>query len=79
MAANPSYDTGFASNGSEYAGTTLIPNSGYLRVTVAPTGATVDYVRSFLAGRRDQRRDHGDLRDDRVHRRQRRGRYPRLL
>lgn len=50
MAANAGYDTGFASNGSEYAGATLLPNSGHLRVTVAPTGATVDYVRSFLAG-----------------------------
>ena len=50
MAANAGYDTGFATNASEYAGTTLIPNSGHLRVTIAPTGATVDYVRSFRAG-----------------------------
>ena len=28
----------------------MIANSGHLRVTVAPTGATVEFVRSYLAG-----------------------------
>ena len=52
-AANPDYGTGFSANTtSDYkdavdAGS-LLPNSGHLRITVAPTGATVEYVRSFL-------------------------------
>lgn len=28
----------------------VLPNSGHLRVSVSPTGATVEYVRSFLSG-----------------------------
>ena len=47
MAASPTNDTGFSTNAAEYAGATLIANSGYLRVTVAATNATVEYVRSF--------------------------------
>ena len=50
MAANPNYDTGFDTNPAVYAGTTLIANSGHLRVTVSPTKATVAYVQSFLSG-----------------------------
>jgi hypothetical protein len=50
MAANASYDTGFSTNPTDYAGTALTPNSGHLRVTVSPASVTVDYVRSFLAG-----------------------------
>jgi Calcineurin-like phosphoesterase len=49
MPANASYDTGFPSNQVQYAGATMIANSGYLRVTVGDTNATVDYVRSFLS------------------------------
>jgi hypothetical protein len=50
MAANPNYDKGFSTNPTDYAGTTLIANSGHLRVTVSPASAKVDYVRSFLSG-----------------------------
>jgi hypothetical protein len=50
MAANPNYDKGFDSNPIEYADTTLIANSGHLRVTVSSDKATVAYVRSFLPG-----------------------------
>jgi MYXO-CTERM domain-containing protein len=50
MAANANYDTGFGTNPTDYAGTTLIPNSGHLKVTVSPTAVTVAYVRSFNPG-----------------------------
>ena len=50
MAANANYDTGFSTNPTDYAGTTLIPNSGHLKVTVSPTVVTVAYVRSFKPG-----------------------------
>jgi hypothetical protein len=48
MAANSAYDTGFSSNADDYAGTTLVANSGHLRVSVSSTGAKVEYVRSYL-------------------------------
>ena len=50
MAANANYGTGFPSNATDYAGAQIIPNSGHLRVTVAPANVTVEYVRSFLPG-----------------------------
>jgi hypothetical protein len=51
MAAHPSKDHfGFDSNATDYAGTQLYPSSGHLRVSVQSTGATVTYVRSYLAG-----------------------------
>jgi hypothetical protein len=50
FAANASYDMGFASNATDYAGAQMVANSGHLRVTVAPAEVTVDYVRSFLPG-----------------------------
>ena len=50
MAANPNYDKGFDTNPTEYADTTLIPNSGHLHVTVSAGKVTVAYVRSFLPG-----------------------------
>ncbi len=49
-AANDDYGIGFASNPTDYPGAVLVANSGHLRVTVAPEGATVEYVRSFLEG-----------------------------
>ena len=49
-AANHDYGTGFATNPSDYADTTLVANSGYVRVTVAPGGVKVEYVRSYLPG-----------------------------
>jgi hypothetical protein len=51
MPANENYDMGFSTNlNATYAGTPLIANSGHLHVTVAPTGTTVEYVRSYLPG-----------------------------
>ncbi len=50
MAANASYDMGFSTNPTDYAGAQMIANSGHLRVTVSPANVTVDYVRSFLHG-----------------------------
>jgi len=50
MAANASYDTGFSTNATDYAGATMIANSGHLRVTVGARATTVDYVRSFNPG-----------------------------
>ena len=50
MAANANYGTGFPTNATDYAGAQIIPNSGHLRITVAPAHVTVDYVRSFLPG-----------------------------
>ena len=38
----------FAYNQDRYQSGLKLPNSGHLRVTVAPAGVTVDYVRSFL-------------------------------
>jgi hypothetical protein len=37
----------------------VLPNSGYLRVTVAPTEARVDYVRSFLPKDETADQKHG--------------------
>ena len=42
--------TGFPTNAADYAGAQILPNSGHLRVTVAPANVTVDYLRSFLPG-----------------------------
>ena len=50
FAANDDYGIGFASNQTDYAGGTIVENSGHVRVTVAPAAVTVDYVRSFLPG-----------------------------
>jgi phosphodiesterase/alkaline phosphatase D-like protein len=49
-AANPAYGTGFDTNPTDYPQSSLVANSGHLRVTVAPAKVTVDYVRSFLPG-----------------------------
>ena len=38
----------FAYNQDRYQSGTKLPNSGHLRVTVAPAGVTVDYLRCFL-------------------------------
>jgi hypothetical protein len=50
FAANAKYGSGFGTNPEDYLGGDLVNNSGHLRVTVAPTGATVEYVRSYLDG-----------------------------
>ena len=43
------FSTGSATDG-RYTQGTILPNSGHLRVTVAPGGVTVDYVRSVAPG-----------------------------
>jgi hypothetical protein len=45
---NPADDTYQAFNREAYRSGTVLPNSGHLRVTVAPDKVRVDYVRSFL-------------------------------
>ena len=48
MPADPQYTTGGFTNPGWYAGAKILPNSGYLRVTVADSSATIEYVRSFM-------------------------------
>jgi len=43
--ANPFYSW---ENADAYQSGDKFPNSGHVRVTVAPDGVTVDYVRSYL-------------------------------
>jgi hypothetical protein len=43
--ANPFYTY---ENADAYLSGDIFPNSGYVRVTVAPEGVTVDYIRTFL-------------------------------
>jgi hypothetical protein len=52
MPANANYNTGISSDNDNtmYSDTVTIANSGYLLVTVAPTGVTVEYVSSYLEG-----------------------------
>jgi hypothetical protein len=45
---NPADATYTAFNEEAYRSGDTFPNSGYLRVRVAPEGATVEYVRMFL-------------------------------
>lgn len=47
---NPADPTYSAFNRDAYRSGEVRPNSGHLRVTVAPEGVRVDYVRSFLPG-----------------------------
>jgi hypothetical protein len=47
---NPADNTYTAFNRDAYRSGDLLPNSGHVRVTVAPEKVRVDYVRSFLPG-----------------------------
>lgn len=47
---NPADDTYTAFNRDAYESGDQLPDSGHLRVTVAPDGARVEYVRSVLPG-----------------------------
>ena len=47
---NPADDTYTAFNRDAYRSGEVLPNSGHLRVTVAPQNVRVDYVRAFLPG-----------------------------
>jgi phosphodiesterase/alkaline phosphatase D-like protein len=44
-----------------YASGTVLPSSGFLRVRVTPTGATVDYVRSYLPEHETGTRVNGEV------------------
>ncbi len=44
-----------------YASGVVLPSSGFLRVRVGPTGATVDYVRSYLAEHETGARVNGEV------------------
>ena len=48
LPADPTYSM---FNANAYRSGTKLPNSGYLRVTVSPGNATVDYVKSYLPGK----------------------------
>jgi hypothetical protein len=54
-APNPADPTYTAFNRDAYRSGDVLPNSGHLRVTVAPDRATVDYVRAWLP--EDETRD----------------------
>ena len=45
---NPADDRYLGRNKQSYLSGTVLDNSGYLNVTVAPEGVTVDYIRSWL-------------------------------
>jgi hypothetical protein len=48
LPADPTYS---AFNADAYKSGTKLPNTGHLRVTVAPRNVTVDYVKSYLQGK----------------------------
>jgi cytoskeletal protein RodZ len=51
MGADTSYGFGFQNyNENDPYTIRVLPNSGHVRVTVAPSAVTVDYVRAYLAG-----------------------------
>ena len=53
---NPADATYTVFNREAYRSGDILPNSGYLRVTVSPAGAKVEYVRSYLP--QDEKPDH---------------------
>jgi hypothetical protein len=56
LPADPTYST---FNANAYRSGTTRPNSGYLRVTVSPRNATVDYVKSYLPGKMTASENNG--------------------
>jgi hypothetical protein len=53
---NPADTTYTAFNREAYRSGDILPNSGYLRVTVSPANAKVEYIRSYLP--QDEKPDH---------------------
>jgi hypothetical protein len=53
---NPADNTYTAFNREAYRSGDVLPNSGYLRVTVSPVNVKVDYIRSYLP--QDEKADH---------------------
>ncbi len=47
-------------NAKAYLSGTVLPSSGYLRVTVSPDGVTVDYIRTFLPGAEPEGHRNGE-------------------
>ena len=58
MPADPGYST---YNQDRYQSGVKLPNSGHLRVTVAPAGVTVDYLRCFLPQDETERKNSGSV------------------
>jgi hypothetical protein len=58
---NPADATYQAFNRDAYRSGNILPNSGYLRVTVAPGRATVDYVRAWLPRDEQGGRKNGEV------------------
>ncbi|HVS50941.1 MAG TPA: metallophosphoesterase [Opitutaceae bacterium] len=55
-------DHGYAAyNADRYRSGVKLPNSGHLRVSVAPDGVTVDYLRTFLPQDETAQRKTGDI------------------
>ena len=50
-----------AYNEDRYTSGTRLPNSGFLNVTVSPTGVKVDYIRSFLPTDESPQNKHGSI------------------
>jgi hypothetical protein len=53
-------NTGIASKYG-YTHGDILPSSGFLRVTVSNTGATVDYIRTYLEGDENNQRKNGEV------------------
>lgn len=58
---NPADSTYTAFNREAYRSGDVLPNSGHLRVTVAPEAVRVDYVRSWRASDETDGRRHGEI------------------
>ena len=60
-APNPADTTYSAFNRETYRSGDILPNSGYLRVTVSPAHVKVDYVRSYLPTDETPERKNGEV------------------
>lgn len=60
-APNPADDRYLGRNKQSYLSGTVLDNSGYLSVTVAPEGVTVDYIRSWLPEDEVDGRQQGEV------------------
>jgi hypothetical protein len=58
---NPADDTYTVFNKDAYLSGDILPNSGYLRVTVSVEGARVDYVRAYLPKDETAERKDGEV------------------
>ena len=58
---NPADDTYTAFNRDAYRSGDVLPNAGYLRVTVSPSDVRVDYVRAYLAKDETSERKNGEV------------------